>query len=414
MSNARLYRRLWRWHFYAAFLVIPFVLLQSATGVLYLWQDAWADWTHPGLRFVAPGATAAPLEDQLEAALFHRPDAVPSLMRVEVDPRRSTQVMFADAQGMPFPVFVDPYRAEVIGELSGWQWMPGWTRLLHGGWPLNPMGSWLLELGACWAVVMIASGLYLWWPRERSFRQALVPRLRQGPRVAMIDLHAIVAVLFSGFLLLFLLTALPWTDFWGKRVLQPVQSMLGQPSPFGDAFRARSDPAGQVSRLSIDAAVAKARATGLRGTLEVSLGQQPQSPRIIRDLLAQSSDRQVVALDRYSGETLVHTTWDDYPWLPRVVATGVDLHEGRLFGAANRWLNTALAVALIWLSVTGFVSWWLRRPRGRLGAPARLGGSVPRTVLVSGATLCALMPLLGLSVLALWLTDLARGPNLAD
>ena len=116
--------------------------------------------------------------------------------------------------------------------------LPRLAGLLHGGWPLNPMGSWLLELGACWAVVMIASGLYLWWPRERSFRQALVPRLRQGPRVAMIDLHAIVAVLFSGFLLLFLLTALPWTDFWGKRVLQPVQSMLGQPSPFGDAFRA--------------------------------------------------------------------------------------------------------------------------------------------------------------------------------
>lgn len=38
-EHGRLYRRLWRWHFYAAFLVIPFVLMQSITGTLYLWHD---------------------------------------------------------------------------------------------------------------------------------------------------------------------------------------------------------------------------------------------------------------------------------------------------------------------------------------------------------------------------------------
>jgi uncharacterized iron-regulated membrane protein len=31
-----LYGRLWRWHFFAALIVIPFVLWQSVTGTLYL------------------------------------------------------------------------------------------------------------------------------------------------------------------------------------------------------------------------------------------------------------------------------------------------------------------------------------------------------------------------------------------
>lgn len=51
------YRRFWRWHFYAAFLVIPFVLWQGATGVLYLWHGQIADALWPQLRFVPPGET---------------------------------------------------------------------------------------------------------------------------------------------------------------------------------------------------------------------------------------------------------------------------------------------------------------------------------------------------------------------
>ena len=404
-QTSRLHRRLWRWHFYAAFLVVPFVLLQSATGVLYLWQDAWADWIHPQLRFVDDSRAPVPLEQQLQAALAAHPQAVPSLMRVQADPTRSTQVMFADARGMPFPVFVDPGSGTVMGELSPWQWMPGWTRLLHGGWPINPLGSWLLELGACWAVVMILTGLYLWWPRDRSPWRALVPRFGLGMRTLLIDLHGAVAVLFSGFLLLFLLTALPWTDFWGQRVLQPIQVLSDQRSPFGDVFGARSTPRADLDSLTIDALVARARSAGLQGALDISLGQQAQSPRIVRDLVPRSADRSALAFDRYTGETLVETRWEDYPWLPRVVATGVDLHEGRLFGTANRWMNTALAVALLWLSLTGLASWWLRRPRRRLGAPAALGGTVPRGLRIGAAGLCLLMPLLGLSVVSLWLLD---------
>jgi uncharacterized iron-regulated membrane protein len=30
---------LWRWHFLAALIVIPFVLWQATTGTLYLWSE---------------------------------------------------------------------------------------------------------------------------------------------------------------------------------------------------------------------------------------------------------------------------------------------------------------------------------------------------------------------------------------
>src|SRR3954467_3184641 len=64
-----LYGRLWRWHFLAALIVIPFVLWQSVTGTLYLWSEWWMDEAHPELRFVRPQPQAFPVSEQIQAAL---------------------------------------------------------------------------------------------------------------------------------------------------------------------------------------------------------------------------------------------------------------------------------------------------------------------------------------------------------
>ncbi|MGQ0619560.1 MAG: PepSY-associated TM helix domain-containing protein [Panacagrimonas sp.] len=409
-ENGRLYRRLWRWHFYAAFLVIPFVLMQSITGTLYLWHDEWADWAHPELRFVEPASGAASFDAQVAAASAAHADARATTLMVSDDPRRATQVMFGGhhdgGDALPFPVFVDPYSGRVLGDLPGWSWMPGWSRKIHGGWPLGDAGSWLLELGACWAVVMILTGLYLWWPRNRGWVASLVPRTGQGARILVRDLHGSVAVLFSAIILAFLVTALPWTKFWGEQILKPIQNATGQASPFGAASRAKSAPLNGVQPISLDEAVKLARAAGLRGDLEVKLDGQPDSGLSLRNRMPRASQEIAIAFDRGSRQPLVTTTWADYPTVPRAVATGVDLHEGSFFGRANRWFNTLVSLALVWMSATGFLSWWLRRPKGRLAAPLRADVRLPQWALATGIGLCALMPLLGASVLLLWMADL--------
>jgi PepSY-associated TM region len=51
-------------------------------------------------------------------------------------------------------------------------------------------------------------------------------------------------------------------------------------------------------------------------------------------------------------------------------AIGIHVHQGD-FDPFNLWLNTLFAVSLIWLSATGIVSWWTRRPKGRIGVRPR-------------------------------------------
>ena len=59
-----------------------------------------------------------------------------------------------------------------------------------------------LCLAASWAMVMIVTGLILWWPRG-PWRMAgtVYPRLSQGGRVFWKDLHSVTGLWISGFVL---------------------------------------------------------------------------------------------------------------------------------------------------------------------------------------------------------------------
>ena len=103
-------RRAWRWHFLAAFLVVPFVLWQSVTGTLYLWSEAFMDARHADMRFVSPLPARASLDAQVGTARATEPGRRLSGIVLPADPSRSTLVTFDDGD-LPAAVFVDPYTA---------------------------------------------------------------------------------------------------------------------------------------------------------------------------------------------------------------------------------------------------------------------------------------------------------------
>lgn len=429
-TDRRLYRTFWRWHFLAALIVIPFVLWQSTTGTLYLWSEWWMDVRHPELRFVPRGSSTTTPSAQIAAALAALPAAAaPTLhlhshatmppgqeelagrdlggavgsgpavldLLLSDDPTRSTTVLVQGTSGLPIPVFVDPHNARALGTLTAAEWLPGITRALHGGWPFGKPGSWLLELGDCWAIVMVLTGWYLWWPRGRGIA-AFWPRWRSGLRLLVRDLHACVAVLFSAAFLFFLVSALPWTAFWGGQLLSRIQGLAGQESPAG--FSVGGASASQIvsASTSIDRIVAAARANGVTGTLSIMLSPWPHAPLFVTNRAFSFADDRTVLGDTASGRVTGDFRHDDLPLIPRLVATGVHMHQGD-FGSFNLWLNTSLALSLIWLSATGVTSWWIRRPKDQSGIPPRRNVSWSTPLVLGMVVMCLLLPIFGASVL---------------
>jgi uncharacterized iron-regulated membrane protein len=439
----RYYAMFWRWHFFAALIVIPFVLWQSTTGTLYLWSQWWTDRAHPELRFVPVSDRMLPPGMQVAAALESLPDrdkpgAQLAMAHVHMgtamqpngaathmampmpaakgppvldvllpdDPARSTAVVLQNANGLPVPIFVDPHTGRVLGSLTAAQWMPGWSRSLHGGWPLGNPGSWLLELGDCWAIVMILTGFYLWWPRARPFPQVLWPRFRSGARILLRDLHSSVAVVFSGIFLFFLVSALPWTSFWGGQILPRVESLTGQISPAG--FSAGGAPASQFaySLPSLDQAVRDTRSRGVRGILDVRLSPGAGVQWWLANVYTQAPDHTLQA-DTTTGRITSDFTNAQIPAIPRFVAFGVHIHQAD-FGLVNLWVNAAFALSLIWLTITGVAAWWIRRPAKAWGAPPKARIGFPKWLVAGAAVMSILLPIFGLSVVLLAAADRLR------
>ena len=62
MADAATYHAIWRWHFYAGLFVLPFILILSVSGAIYLFKpqiDRWEERDFRGLSLDNPVSASA-------------------------------------------------------------------------------------------------------------------------------------------------------------------------------------------------------------------------------------------------------------------------------------------------------------------------------------------------------------------
>ena len=107
-----------------------------------------------------------------------------------------------------------------------------------------------------------------------------------------------------------------------------------------------------------------------------------------------------------TGAELARTGFADQHPIDQVIGYGIAWHEGQLFGPVNQAIGVATALALVTMSITGFLMWRRRRPQGVLGAPALPAERrKPLFVVIATLLLALFLPLLAASLLLLWLFD---------
>src|SRR3546814_20433184 len=98
-------------------------------------------------------------------------------------------------------------RGRVLGAIDPDRRLSAVVQRIHGSLLMGVGGGILVELAASWAMVLILTGLYLWWPRGRGLAGVVWPRLSLGGRAAVRDLHAVHGIWVSGLALILLVTA---------------------------------------------------------------------------------------------------------------------------------------------------------------------------------------------------------------
>jgi uncharacterized iron-regulated membrane protein len=416
------HRIVWRWHFYAGMFCIPFVLWLSVTIFLFHPQiQHWLDRPYDHLA-IAQRATA---NAQVQAALAAVPGTTLDAYELPNTPTSAAQVL-VDKGTQQFRVYVHPETLAVLHIDNEDHRVDVFMSRLHGELLIGKYGSWIVELAASWAVVMIVTGLFLWWPSStKGLAGVLYPRLRAGGRMFWKDIHSVTGIYVSCFALFLLFTGLPWAKGWGGYLkairnlsaghvvkqdwttssadelaarkarssalqtdtsgMSTMHDMPGQPAahhmegmPNMDASlhaqhlgfgRHATTLAGPDAFVAIDKMVATVAPLGLPNPVLISPPTQAGGNWTAKSDTRDRPLRVDLVLDGKTGAIVKRTDFSAKPWLDRVIGTGIAAHEGQLFGFANQLVSLFTVIGLVTLSVSGLVMWWKRRPEGVLGAP---------------------------------------------
>ncbi|MBW9063471.1 PepSY domain-containing protein [Rhizobium herbae] len=345
-------------------------------------------------------------------------------------PTASAEITIVTESAGKVAVYVNPYDGKVLGSLPDRGTIMWTIRTLHS---LKYFGSFarsLIEIAAGWSILLVATGIYLWWPRSQT---GGVMSIRGTPkrRVFWRDTHAVSGILVGFFIVFLALTGMPWSGVWGAKVNEWANgNNFGYPAGVRVAVPMSGEHLDHVAKTSwsleqakipqspsaathgtaepigLDRAVAVFDGLGLHRGYAVNIPQTKDgvySGSVYPDDLA---EQRVVHLDQYTGKALIDMRYADYGPLGKALEWGISVHLGQQFGLANQVVLTIACLLIVLLAVSAGVMWWKRRPKGSLGVPPTPADTrVFRgliAMLIAGGVV---FPLVGVSLIVMLVLD---------
>ena len=435
------YNLAWRWHFYAGLLVAPVMIILAVTGIIYLFKPQLDPLLYPHLMRVQAQAQPLPADALLAQAREAYPHASIDQYLPPATADSSAQFILAQ-EGRTLSLFLDPYSGALLGTQDAFYNLQAMARALHGELMIGKVGDAIVELAAGWGLVLVISGLYLWWPRGKGGGGVLWPRLTSRGRLLWRDLHAVVGFWGSLGLLFMLLTGMTWTGIWGKQYAElwnrfptgmfsevPLSDVKARslnqaerqtvpwavetmPMPMSGGAHAEhmghgapaSGPA--APQVSLQAVVDTAERAGVHPGYSVTFPKTDTGVYTVAVFADDPRNDATLHIDQYTGRVLADVRYAHYGLVARATELSVMLHEGRMFGLVNQLVVLLICLMVLLGSVSGLVIWWKRRPAKGLGVPPlRHGLPLWKTAVAIMAVIGVLFPLVGASLLVVALLD---------
>lgn len=397
MKNKKLNQWLWKWHVIAGLISAPFIVLLAITGGIYLFKDTYEKGGKDNIVKVIPSNYVHSYEEQRNVA-----DSIlgkaHSAMIVSFNDSLATQFIsgnFGDRKS----IYIDPYSNKTTGIIADTEGAMYNIRKMHGELLLGTVGTLIVELIASWMVVLLITGMFVWWPlRKWKIQGFLVPRFNMGKKILFRDLHAIIAFWISTLLLLVLAGAFPWTEIVGFN-FKKVQEITNTGFPKSWMGNELSKPSNQ-DIVPLDKIVSIASELNLPGEVKIDFPRGPAGVYSIGNTYyTDLSLQQKFHYNQYSGELILHQNWEDVGILMRGRMWVMAFHQGQ-FGAWNWWLMLFIAVFLALTTLAAILSYFSKKPKNKWIIP-----KVPRSfnvtpgLVVLIVLLGLLFPLFGISVL---------------
>ena len=437
--TARRRSLLWRLHFWSALIASPFAVIAASTGLLYVFTPQIESALYAHLDAVTPQAQVKPLDDAVDAAQQAMPAGwVLHSVSPAQDADDSVKVAFMPPMAMPqgghaghgdaghagksapaflrpsfgFPsrstvVYVNPYSAEVLGQLPQADRFNVWARKLHSNLQQSDRWRWMIELAASWLMVMLVTGVFLWWP---GAGQSVLPQAGAKGRVAWKQWHSFIGVTLGLMSAVMLTTGLTWSQYAGGQV-RLARDLTGQTSPRIPAqFKSTVTP-GQAA-LTWEQALQAIRQQAPQASMQIMPPKGPTGVWRANQLdRGDPTQRFDLLLDGYSGAGLYVSGWKEETLFGKATGIGIPFHRGE-FGWWNQALLFIFGAGVLFSIISGWVMYFQRRALGLVGLPKLLPGAwrcVSPWAGLGGLVMLVAMPLFAASAVVVVLAEIWLG-----
>lgn len=352
-SARRWWLRLHRWVGLSLGLLLA---LSGLTGAALTLARPLDERLHAGLYRVHPAAQRAPLDAihaRLEAEFGPRAGFV---FRPPREPDESLRVFVrGDWSGT---LFIDPATGTELGRRGEHEGLLHLLFELHSALLVEDTGRAVLATTALVYLLMLLSGLVLWWPAK--WRHAFTVKTRSGVTRALFDVHRVGGALLGLVVLVSVASGLymAWrpVSTWvsaaaGQGPLRPPSVVWLPDAPPASLDRAVE----QARRVFPQGAVGYVQWPGRRAApIRVRL-RLPDDPH--------PNGLSSVWLHPASGQVLAVHRWTQLDPGARAYAWIYPLHIGHLGGAPHLGVTFLSGAALFGFGLTGLWLWWRRRGR---------------------------------------------------
>ena len=197
-------------------LIIGLILgIQGVTGALLAWRTPLNRVVNRHLYVVTPGATRLSYEELAIRAQAARPEAKLEYFRAFAAPDAPVMMGFTD----DIYVHLNPYDGSVLGLRSRFGDSLGWVEGWHKYLQLRPsIGGPIVGTVAFGFIVMILTGIVLWWPStRRALRAGVTINWKLSGRPWNLGLHKTVGIYATLVVLVSALTGVPIALKWIQR-----------------------------------------------------------------------------------------------------------------------------------------------------------------------------------------------------
>jgi uncharacterized iron-regulated membrane protein len=365
-------------HLWAGLLLALYVLAIGISGSILVFKDEWMPRPHiVNPAFDASACTSERLVDAMEAASKAHRELAVSLASCPTEANPFYAVTLHPRTGVALrslTVYVHPQTGKVFGELDQNATWIGTVERFHIDLLLRRHGRQWNGAAAAVLLLLVMTGLGLWWPGIRNWRRAFKVDLRRTWKRINWDLHSAIGIWTVFFTITWAVTGIYFA--WEA----PFEALINRISQVKTAAYPQSEME-QIAKRPISAetptlsllAVLRDAQTRSPGTQFEGLYFGSGTNAVLTIYMARAhlgdyTKTDFLYFDQRTGEHLYtwhrgqnETLGDWLLWLL------VPLHFGTSWGLAGKIVWCLLGLALPLMALTGFLMYWNRWLRKQLG-----------------------------------------------